>query len=236
MYLFAIHALLLLSIACTEPPCTWSQAYWLLNSTQWPNNMTDSLCGENWTTLLATEATKMTLPANQLWVVASHQLITANLNMALLGDTYNASDALSSALLLIGDSLERLCSNVSQWPQDTTLYDSLDTVRLFNQGSPLMGLTTCANQTGGGSNAFYFYNSPDLIIISSTAGTNTSIITYSLLGNIYRFRQFLLSSNIVACLIIIPLLMIIIAIIMNRRRNFFARKDKRKAREIEMIS
>lgn len=220
--------LLALWIAPLSSHCTYTQAYWLAsNSSEWPTN--SLLCNVSWPSLLQIETIKMSLAANQLWVAASHQMITTALNMAHLNTT---NEAVAGALLVLNDSLERFCNNVSQWPLDSSIYTQLALLRRFNQGDLAYGPGPCdENMTTTNGDAFYYVSTPDLIVLPLAAiqgGNATGIASYSLLTDVYRFRQFTLSSAIIGCLIVCPFLLVCIAVICNKRRKFFGRKAKKK--------
>lgn len=171
---------------------------------------------------MAIDTLRMVMPANQFWVAASHLYITARLNEALAPPN-TTTPLVSNALMWLGDSLERVCANVSVWSLDERLdvFHVLETLRRYN---------TDGEQCGDGVNmteTLYYIHTADLLVIPAnlTLATNKTL-TYSLLGDEYRYRQFLLSGAVVGCLVGIPVLSIIIILLLDRRRRYYASKHK----------
>lgn len=219
-----VMPLLLLLLLCHfASSCTYSQRHWCLNTTTWPiDNAT--LCGVAWRTIMAIDTYRMAIPVNQYWVAASHAYITTRLNQAIAPANTTTADV-SVSLMWLGDSLERVCSNLSEWPLDSSAFYALETLRRYNTGN-----TTCSDEdVVNMTEALYYIHTADMIIIPAnlTLATNKTL-AYSLLDDEYRYRQFLLSGAVVGCLVAIPVLTIIIILLLDRRRRYYATKKSTK--------
>ena len=225
-----------------EDPCVYTQLYWIRNATvKWPDTL---MCGIRWKELMAIDTVKMANPSNMYWVIAFHQYATIQLNIAMIKDhypDYSIDVNTGNSILFIGDSIERSCDNISHWSSSSSeidinmIYTMLDRIRHFNHG--MNGPRLCPNQFDGSSSSsssFYFYNTPDMIIIPSNASSaddnNTS--KYSLLTVEYHFRQFTLSTSVIACFVLIPIMTLVIGVIYERRRQFnFTKKQQRQKKD-----
>ena len=239
-------------------PCTYTQAYWSNTSISWPEKLSYSnvvlMCGISWRTLMSIDPVKMAIPSNMYWIITFHQYATIRVNIENIEEKQQSPfditvfDNLTQSISFIGDSIERSCNNISGWPlydddDRNLIYNALNILRDFNTG--IIGPGSCIeefhpniNETtlytffsdiSSTTSPFYYYNTPDLIVIPADSSfENNNTIIYSLLKNEYKFRQFTLSSSIIACFILIPILSCTIACIANRRRKFFLAKKNKK--------
>ncbi len=201
--------------------CTQTQAYWGQNNT-WPNTINDTtLCHTQWRDIMAIDTMRMTIPSNQYWVVASHQYITARLNMEIMS---SSSVEVDNAILWLGDSLERACANLSGWASEDihhSVYNAIEVLRKYSYQYE------CQVNDTGMIDALYFLHTPDLLVIPEnfTLGFNKTFIS-SLLGETYRQREYTLSGTVLGCLVIIPILCLVICLLSNYRRKYYLKKKK----------
>lgn len=219
---FLIYLLSLFFIVyCNAATCHYSQLYWLnLNESEWPSSST--LCNVPWHSILSIDTLRMTNTSNQLWVVGAHQYITARLNEAM---TNNSDIETKEALLWLGDSLERACLNLSEWRITSDAYKSIERLRLYNTACDTMNASS--NST---ISALYYIHTVDILVIPVNISLQfNKTLSYSLLSDEYRFRQFTMSGAVVGCLVGIPVLTIIIVILLDRRRKYHLSKKKIKS-------
>lgn len=218
-------------------PCIYTQAYWLrqhsqatttTNETSWSPLDSQLMCGKAWRRFLFIDVQQMARPANIYWMAAFHLYATVALN----NNTVPPPASVLAALLITRDTLERACDSISGWPLNDTqsvAYSALQVLRQFVAANP------CADEfpidPSSADSAFYYTNTPDLIVIPpgyGGRGDNTTALIYSLLSDTYRFRDVTLSASIIACLVVIPLLICVIACIANRRRLFYAKQRRER--------
>ena len=221
--------LLLILCACGYclENCTHTQLYWSRNTTLWPENMNDTiLCDTQWRDIMIIDTLKMSIPSNQYWVIASHQYITARLNKESTNTTILL---VNDALIWLGDSLERVCDNISYWASENDIlaYQMIDTLRQYNYGN------VCQEDDNNTYiiNALYYKHTADLLVIpesQSLASNKTSV--FSLLGETYQYRQFTVSGVVIGCLVLIPVMTIIIILLLEKRRKYYL--NKKKARKM----
>ena len=209
-------------VHCSATTCHYQQLYWLnLNESQWPVQEA-RLCDVPWYSILSIDTLRMTNRSNQLWVVGAHQYITARLNEAMSNDTDITT---KESLLWLGDSLERACLNLSEWRVTSEAYTSIERLRLYNTLCDIIPpLAT------GTLSALYYIQTTDLLVIPVNMSLRyNKTLSYSLLSDEYRFRQFTMSGAVVGCLVGIPVLTIIIVILLERRRKYHLSKKKIKS-------
>lgn len=129
----------------TTSACVYSQSYWLSNASEpWPETeypFNKPLCGVSWRTLMHLNTSQVKDAGATHWLLAFHQLCTAILNMQQQqpSSIIPSSTVLSSLVIL--DSMERKCDNMSGWvlenAQDAVLSAHLRKLIEFNHaGEP----------------------------------------------------------------------------------------------------
>lgn len=200
--------------ACLTRP----QSYWILNTKQWPNKTGEaSLCQVKWYDIMQVEPTRMSNPLNQYWVIATHQYITASLN-----NMVNATEDKNviTALVWLGDSLERACANLSEWRLDMNAYNKVETLRDYNN--------QCTETSNNVKDTLYYIRTQDLLVIPANISLDTNkTLIHSLLFDEYRFRQFAIAGSTVA-FVGIPVLTCIIILLLNKRYKYHLSKRKAK--------
>lgn len=141
---------------CVQTPREWAQDY--------EGSASDTLCGMEWKRLLSVDVVNMRVRENQMWLLVAHQYIATRLNLRTL---HPHSDNMTQSLLLIADSLELHCDNVSQWELLPILEDALLHLFDFNQGqlqSPAcVSLET--NLTQEREETFFHFNALDTVVV-----------------------------------------------------------------------
>lgn len=228
--MFSFFCLVILSLFLVNEinGCTHSQRYWnQLNVSDWPLN--GELCQVSWKEIIGIDTMRMVIPGNQYWVVAAHQYITARLNERV--DTNNnvtVDETTRGALLWLGDSLDRACLNLSSWSATSSVpYRMIEQLRSYNEVNQCdEGLNYNMSDTGC---ALYYMHTADLLVIPANLSLQSNkTLSYSLLSDEYRFRQFTMSGAVVGCLVGIPVLTIIIIILLDRRRKYHLSKKRVK--------
>lgn len=208
-----------------------------------------TICGVSWRILLKIDTIKMAIEENMFWMLSFHQLSTTILNIAWIQQrqisNFTIDNEMIKVIIFIIDELERSCNNMNKWPlyldYSNTIYSNIDMLRSFNNG--IIGPGQCLDeyhykyhtniddeyQSQLKYTPFYFYNSPDLIIMpleeenhhqQQQYNMNNTYI-FSLLKDDYRYRMFLFITDIFAYSIIIPLLAIMLILLYNRRKEYF---------------
>lgn len=182
--------------------CTQTQNEWLVR--MGGNN--NSMCGEGWVRLMQVDPARMLIEENRQWVIGFHVYATGYLNREALYGTnkmigsegmlrnFNKS-RISEAIVLLGDNLERYCSNVSQWQLIPSLMDAMILVDRFNHGLiPGVHLSlACPSPPSSGtsntSKTYYYYESADVLTTRDPATNMT--YTYSLTRGLFTTNYFL---------------------------------------------
>lgn len=156
---FALSSLFLLhsrAETCVQTSREWAQIY--------EGFAHDTLCGMAWKRLLSIDVINMRVRENQLWILVAQQYIATRLNLITL---HPHSDNMTESVLLIADSLELHCDNVSQWELLPILEDALLHLFLFNHGH--LQSPACAsldkNLTTEREESFFYFNSIDTVVI-----------------------------------------------------------------------
>src|ERR1700748_3440602 len=136
--------LLVGAIAAQAQTCTLTQSRWRQSCALQSADLDSvcQLCGLGSAELLDSDATRQLQPQNTLWLLAAHQYCAATLNVWADPPCDTLSSGVEAALLLLGDSLLYVCSNMSQWTLQPALADALSLLLLFNQGQQ-PGCETC---------------------------------------------------------------------------------------------
>ncbi len=245
--LLVILALLMLSFSLAQqaspPPlnCTLTQTGWRRGT--WINlPLMPLLCGLDPMQLLYVDAARLYQPQNALWVAAAHQHCAASLNVWSVASHCNTSDV-THAMLLLGDSLERVCDSVDQWTLEPSLNNALQLLMQFNQGF-VEGCDACLNDSGDGGNstttsnttttgpAFYYYQAPDVVTLRLLDSNQT--LTYSLLKGQYNTTLALTLFSLASILVIV-ILTLAVVILNNRNRRYILQRTQHAGdSEIEM--
>jgi hypothetical protein len=122
--------------------CTYTQDQWLVLLQNGAQTTNETLCGQPLPALLNNDALGLLVPQNTNWLLALHQYSAAVLNKAsMLAVSPQPQQivpfrdsGILQALLLMGDTLERSCSNVSLWQFTPYAISSFELLRSFNQG------------------------------------------------------------------------------------------------------
>lgn len=225
--------------AATSVDCTYSQSYWISNTSIWPGEIENrTMCGASWHQLMQIESIRLARTSQWMWLVAFHQMATYTLNSA------NSSPAppriIRENALLLHDSLSRACDNMSQWGMTsgdniTLLYQLVESLQHYNSVNPCDGIS--ASNTwlsgGGAAAAYYELNTPDRIVVVGWGvnSTNNSTVTetmilaaYSLLSDTYHKRDVLTGLVALAYLVIIPGLVCAVVMLKNMRRKLFVKR------------
>lgn len=172
--------------------CVYTQATWRVVLSN------DTLCGVAWSQLMAVNASSLLVTQNQAWVVAFHQYAAAALNQRRLWAAapspatpldFDAS-GLSDALGLLGDTLERTCTNLSLWQWTPQLDAAFALLRAFNQGA-IPGAEACADEFAAlntSASPFYYYGTPGDWIVWNPATNATERV--ALLDGLYSSQAF----------------------------------------------
>ena len=201
--------------ACVYTPYGWSLQQ---NATTTTN---DTMCNSTWSTLLQRDPSHLVLAENQMWLLAFGQYAAAVLNERTVGDN---DTGVMQALLLVGDSLERACGNMSQWQLDSAVkVEALTLLSDYNHGR-LLGQVACEQQFGSGDalDTFYYFNSNDVITVRNPA-RNITIIN-SVLDGILS-RQYGL--YVLVPLLTLLLFAFIVKLIMVLHRNHQYKMNRR---------
>lgn len=213
----------LLLLASSLSACSQRQSFWIQSNTSIGEN--ETLCGVKWRDILSIDTLRMAQPANQNWVVASHQYITAKLNQY---SDANASQSVKEALLSVGDSLERACDNIREY---RISYDHLEILRLYYYSNLCNTTTPYDNSTVKEINPLYYLYTSDILVIPANISLESNKTwRFSLLNDEYRFRQFSVGSAIIGCLSSL-ILMIVVLVLYDRRKKYYASKKKPKKKK-----
>jgi hypothetical protein len=142
---------------------------------------------------------------------------------------------LDEAILLIGDSLERSCHNVSQWQLLPGLTQSLQLLYNFNHGI-LESINTsiaCRDEYAKslGNETFYYYQTPDIIAIRDPVTNMTTL--RSVFTGLYQ-TQIVLSVALGLSGLMIGFVLLKLVMTRSEKRRYFWRKQKESSNEIEM--
>jgi hypothetical protein len=169
-------------------PCTYTTWGWAQRATG-QATASNTLCGSAWVLLLKSDAARLVVPENQLWLLAAQQYITASLNLQAIATTVNDT-TIQEGLLVMGDSLTRVCGNVSQWSLQGgsppgQLQDLLSLLLSFNHGQ--LGVPACSDEfvdVVPNMATFYYYNGDDVIAIRDPVTNQTQ--RNSLVSGLYN--------------------------------------------------
>ena len=180
----------------------------------------DTTCGVPWGPLLRKQPTRLIVADNVPWLLGAQTYISAALNwrrfagvetLALYVDTTTTGATnltLDLALLALGDSLERVCDDVSQWSLAAPLLaQAMRLLDSFNHGQ-LPDAPSCADEFSAitvdwALATHYYVNGNDVLIIRDPATNLTA--RSSLLDGIYATQYGLYTSGAVlfiACLLL----------------------------------
>jgi hypothetical protein len=160
----------------------------------------------------------MIVQKNSAWVLAFHQYATAVLNNRRIktNDT-----SIVDAIILMGDSLERVCHNVSQWSLTESLRHAFDILYEFNHGSLACQDEFNAIKEG---DSFYYFNTPDKIVIHD-AVTNMTMLR-SVYDGLFKTQLGLyIGIALLGCFLGFVLLKLVM-VRSDKRRYFWAKKQK----------
>lgn len=183
--------------------CVRTQAEWLQSHTA--NASTMGFCQTSCATLLSTDTARQR-PEHAGWLAAAHQHCAGALN-AMRVDV----KGLGQALLLLGDSLQNACPNISLWHVTPSLAPPLALLYALNQGA-LVGAPACSSPSAVGD-TLYFYQPPDLL---TWRQLDNSTQAYSVMRGYYTLQIFLCVALTVASLTCVALG---VWIMMLRRRD-----------------
>lgn len=219
---------LLLLISFVASQCTYTQTYWIDAAERL--NLTDKICGVDWTQLLRIDPSRMIIQANAPWIVAFHQYASAVLNQRRTNLT---TRKLNQAIASVAYSLEISCHNVSQWQSPpgavTLLYQ-------FNHGIFNGSSLACQDEFTNvvDSDAFFYFNTPDMIVLRDGATNMTSL--RSVYDSVFNTQMGLYIGIALFGCFIGFLLLKLVMIRSEKRTYFWAKKKHDVAQEIEMKS
>lgn len=183
--------------------CVRTQTEWLQSHSV--NASTLGFCQTSCAKLLGTD-TAHQRPEHAGWLAAVHQHCAGALN-AMHVDV----KGLSQALLLLGDSLQNACPNLTLWRVTPSLAPPLALLYALNQGA-LVGAPSCATATPTGE-TLYFYQPPDLL---TWRQLDNSTQAYSVMRGYYTLQLFLC---VVATVGLLGCVALGVWIMMLRRRD-----------------
>lgn len=224
---------LIFLLTLVSSQCTFTQNRWIRVSRGLA--LDETMCGIAWHELMEVDPSRLIIPENSLWVVGFHQYVSAVLNRRQV----EVNDSLlDDAILLIGDSLERACHNVSQWKLLPTLTQSLNMLYNFNHGI-LESLNTsiaCRDEYNNsvGNETFYYYQTPDIIAVRDPVTNMTSL--RSVFSGLYQTQIVLYVALGLSGLMIGFVLLKLVMTRSEKRRYFWRKRDKGKLDELEMTS
>lgn len=188
--------MVLLSVAKSEGAATSHCVYTIYGWAQRAAGQqmpTDTLCRDAWTLLLRKDAAQLIVTDNQLWLLTAQQYIMAQLNQRIaLANGANATriEPIQRATMLLGDSLERGCGNVSQWSiRDPQRQQLMTLLTNFNHGQMPDIAPACSDEflsvgdDGSGLETYQYLHGDDIIVLRD-ANTNQTLIT-SLVAGLY---------------------------------------------------
>lgn len=201
--------------------CTLTQTGWRLSpALLLESGASCSLCGLGAEDLLTVDVARLREPQNAEWVLGAHQYCAGVLNMAAVGaDCDTNSTGIAAAVARLGDSLQYVCGNVSQWSL-LAQADAYQTALLFNQGQ-YFGCAACppanaSNVTTDGP-SFYYYQDPDIVTLRLL--DNNTTLSYSLYRG--RYNTILaLTVYLLVSLVVIVALLLAIVVLNNRNRLY----------------
>ena len=222
-----VSLVLSLAVEAQQPPnCTLTQTGWRESDVAQAGDLelVCQLCGLGSEALLQSDVARQLQPQNTLWLLASHQYCAATLNVWATSPIASQCDTQASgigtAVLLLGDSLQYACANMSQWALLPALNDALNLLLLFNQGQQ-EGCEACMpGQVNGTDNVttFYYYQSPDTITLRLHSDNTT--LSYSLVKG--RSDTTLALSLVLLGAIILIVLLLLLCVILNNRNRAYA--------------
>jgi len=174
--------------------CTYTPVEWLQHKNLIENQ---TLCNVTWLQLLEVNVAQMTIKDNQLWVVVSQEYIGANLNSrrapSFSHANHSTHDNIPESILLIGNTLEKVCDNVSQWVLGEREDFLLGILHQFNRGLfpewPSCDLVSIAKGSQG--ETFFHYQPVDTFIVRDYTD-NETISRSEYIGT--------LNTNVILCL------------------------------------
>lgn len=206
--------------------CTQSQTNWRLGT--WSDlPLGTLLCGRDPMELIQINVARLSQPQNALWVAAAHHYSTGQLNLwSVQNLTLCNTSEVTKAMLLLGDSLEWYCNNLSQWTLEPVLFNALQQLFYFNQGL-LEGCEACdtSNTTDSNELAFYYYQNPDIVTLRLLDSNTT--LTYSLLKGQYNTMLALILFSLGAILAIVVLLLAVV-VLKNKNRHYQILADQQQ--------
>lgn len=158
--------------------CVRTQSEWLQSHSA--NATTMGFCQTSCAQLLGTDTARQR-PEHAGWLAAVHQHCAGALN-AMRVDV----KGLSQALLLLGDSLQNACPNLTLWRVTPSLAPPLALLYALNQGA-LVGAPSCGTASPVGE-TLYFYQPPDLL---TWRQLDNSTQAYSVMRGYYTLQLFL---------------------------------------------
>lgn len=225
MLVILILGLALAASTQAPPNCTLTQTGWRQSDMAQSGDLelVCQLCGLGSEALLQSDVARQLQPQNTLWLLAAHQYCAATLNLwatAPLGAQCDTrTSGIGTAVMLLGDSLQYVCANMSQWTLIPALNDALGLLLLFNQGQQV-GCETCVSgQVNGSDNVttFYYYQSPDTITLRMHADNTT--LSYSLTKG-RSGATLALSLVLLGATVLVVLLLLLLVILNNRNRAY----------------
>jgi hypothetical protein len=198
-------------------------------------------CGEKWSRLLVVDTARMIVEENRLWMLVFHNYASGYLNrdrLLLVSSATNrtsiiqqdvieafSKSGINEALLLLSNTLDSVCANVSQFKLAPSILKAMILVDAFNHGV-VPGINqslTCPSSYEGNKTSvtFYYYESPDIITTRDPATnmTYTKSILRGLYNSQYFFYFYSAFMTFVAGMLAIKLLMV-----QNEKRRYHMNK------------